>query len=735
MKKIWEVLESKIKEAYHLSEPEWVQVDVSNRGKVHATVVTDQKISKDDIRSLVEDELRQSKGQYKIGFIDIYTFERAEEFRITKQEPKSAYLSWADALYAGEDVQDDKTELQVISFYSYKGGVGRTIALIQTAYNLAKAGKRVLLLDLDIEAPSLHNIFAERVNDELKGVKYGIIEYLYRAVVQKDKNQTIDDIFCSLQLEDVAGEMMLIPALKTMDKDYIYQIGRLQTQQVQEQNVFKEIFEYAREVFDIDTIMIDTRAGFNQWGSLSLLSLSNQVIFVAYPNAENIEGLNAALEMMENVGKRRYAVAMSKVVASEEGIAKARQLFEKLKIRQEELIPIFYREEIALSNSYPIVSKETLAAYRELSDYILDNERMQWNREFLASGRKEQMLKKLFCESANLVELSDVYRFSRQKVYMLLNYQYEEELYGLKNEKTMAYNRIGDVFVPIPEYSFVEDQQKRGGFHLEESWNGATEKMGLSIITEMMEHMLPIDGEKVMVPIDKESIQQFLDDISIKVPQDEMLIFDSASQMDSLEEITLVPRIKVFLHITESMLDQSVDHVIENIRGLITVFNKGTDSIEFKFMIQSSAWEKYKEDFGLLKGNMREIRIGRGDIERFLMTNIEKETFSSYDKYMSIHRSQGEERLIRINDSLMHEEEVEETLGIILGIRKNVTVYSSTVIEYLCEWLQKNDDKKYPCILECMKAAAMRELESPDSAYSDRLISYPKLRDELEKCI
>ena len=100
----------------------------------------------------------------------------------------------------------------MISFYSYKGGVGRTIALIETAYNLADAGKRVLLLDLDVEAPSLHNIFYDKVNDEINGVQYGTIEYLYRKVIQGSEDVRINDIFCSLQLKNVSGEIFVMPA-------------------------------------------------------------------------------------------------------------------------------------------------------------------------------------------------------------------------------------------------------------------------------------------------------------------------------------------------------------------------------------------------------------------------------------------------------------------------------------------------------------------------------------------
>ena len=42
-----------------------------------------------------------------------------------------------------------------VTFYSYKGGVGRTLALVNTAFSLALRGKKTLIWDLDLEAPSL----------------------------------------------------------------------------------------------------------------------------------------------------------------------------------------------------------------------------------------------------------------------------------------------------------------------------------------------------------------------------------------------------------------------------------------------------------------------------------------------------------------------------------------------------------------------------------------------------
>lgn len=45
---------------------------------------------------------------------------------------------------------------RIVTFYSYKGGTGRTMALVNVGWILASNGLRVLLVDWDLEAPGLH---------------------------------------------------------------------------------------------------------------------------------------------------------------------------------------------------------------------------------------------------------------------------------------------------------------------------------------------------------------------------------------------------------------------------------------------------------------------------------------------------------------------------------------------------------------------------------------------------
>ena len=45
---------------------------------------------------------------------------------------------------------------EIVTFYSYKGGTGRTMALANIAWLLACNGYQVLTIDWDLEAPGLH---------------------------------------------------------------------------------------------------------------------------------------------------------------------------------------------------------------------------------------------------------------------------------------------------------------------------------------------------------------------------------------------------------------------------------------------------------------------------------------------------------------------------------------------------------------------------------------------------
>jgi MinD-like ATPase involved in chromosome partitioning or flagellar assembly/tetratricopeptide (TPR) repeat protein len=67
---------------------------------------------------------------------------------------------------------------QIATFYSFKGGTGRTMALANVAWILAANGKRVLVADWDLESPGLHRFFKPFLDPGVVRKSEGIIDLI-----------------------------------------------------------------------------------------------------------------------------------------------------------------------------------------------------------------------------------------------------------------------------------------------------------------------------------------------------------------------------------------------------------------------------------------------------------------------------------------------------------------------------------------------------------------------------
>jgi Mrp family chromosome partitioning ATPase len=62
-------------------------------------------------------------------------------------------------------MRTEKSPGRIVTFYSYKGGTGRSMSLANVAWLLALAGKKVVVIDWDLEAPGLHRYFHPFLSD------------------------------------------------------------------------------------------------------------------------------------------------------------------------------------------------------------------------------------------------------------------------------------------------------------------------------------------------------------------------------------------------------------------------------------------------------------------------------------------------------------------------------------------------------------------------------------------
>jgi predicted acylesterase/phospholipase RssA/MinD-like ATPase involved in chromosome partitioning or flagellar assembly len=87
----------------------------------------------------------------------------------------------------------------IITFYSYKGGTGRSMALANVAWILASNGKKVLTIDWDLEAPGLHRYFYPFLVDKDLTSSEGLIDFVNNFAIEaatpiKDAEETTENV-------------------------------------------------------------------------------------------------------------------------------------------------------------------------------------------------------------------------------------------------------------------------------------------------------------------------------------------------------------------------------------------------------------------------------------------------------------------------------------------------------------------------------------------------------------
>ena len=195
----------------------------------------------------------------------------------------------------------------ILSFYSYKGGVGRTTALAAVATQCARAGKRVVVLDFDLEAPGIGSVFAAGAAMPNCGVVDFLLEF---PVLGKAFDPT--EILYSYDKQPVIqdGEPIFVGAAGVVDEWYLEKLARMNYQGLSESlaphqtrdSALGNLFHKVRAQTKPDLILIDSRAGLHDLGGLALCGLAHWHILFGLDSEQSWQGLRVAVA---HLGKAR----------------------------------------------------------------------------------------------------------------------------------------------------------------------------------------------------------------------------------------------------------------------------------------------------------------------------------------------------------------------------------------------------------------------------------------------
>lgn len=189
---------------------------------------------------------------------------------------------------------------QIISIHSYRGGTGKSNTTANLATLLAAEGRRVGVIDTDIQSPGIHILFGLEEGE----MRHSLNDFLWGTCHIKE---TAHDLTPSLS-GDIRGRLFLIPSsMKAGDIARVLREGY-------DVGVLRDGLHELIEVLQLDVLMIDTHPGLNEETLLSI-AISDALAIILRPDQQDYQGTSVTVEVARKLDVPRMVLIVNKVPA------------------------------------------------------------------------------------------------------------------------------------------------------------------------------------------------------------------------------------------------------------------------------------------------------------------------------------------------------------------------------------------------------------------------------------
>lgn len=189
---------------------------------------------------------------------------------------------------------------KIVTFFSYKGGMGRTTALVAVALELIRRHRNVLMIDTDLEAPGLLTFFFPE-GDTL-GPQKGTVDYILEKELapasQARMTQYIAQLTSPNYVNEGDGNLYLVGSGK-LDDDFLPKLARIDSQELVEGKVKSMLVQLLNdcnaELQNLDYILLDSRAGFHDMAGVVTAQLPHETVLFGKDSFQSWFGIQKAL--------------------------------------------------------------------------------------------------------------------------------------------------------------------------------------------------------------------------------------------------------------------------------------------------------------------------------------------------------------------------------------------------------------------------------------------------------
>lgn len=209
----------------------------------------------------------------------------------------------------------------ILTFYSYKGGVGRSMALSNVADTLARQGLRVLMIDFDLEAPGLEQFFP--INHNQVRSHLGLVDLLlsYKQAMSQASSTDLEQSSFR-QLKELfivpiydqlpsGGRLDLLPAGQRGDEEqlanYALSLRTFDWQDFYFNWAGELFFDWLRRTLRslYDLVLVDSRTGVTEMGGICAYQLADSIAMFCASNQQNLYG---TLNVIQNFYSPRVQI-------------------------------------------------------------------------------------------------------------------------------------------------------------------------------------------------------------------------------------------------------------------------------------------------------------------------------------------------------------------------------------------------------------------------------------------
>lgn len=193
---------------------------------------------------------------------------------------------------------------QIVSIHSYRGGTGKSNLTANLATSMALLGKRVGIVDTDIQSPGINIIFG--LDDEQ--ISKTLNDYLWGRCDVKDTAYDVSQVLKeSAQGSQNSGSMYLIPSsMKSED------IARVLSEGYNVELLQEGLYELS-DLLELDYLFIDTHPGINE-ETLLAVGISNTLVLLLRPDRQDYLGTAIVLEVAENLEVPKVLLVVNKAL-------------------------------------------------------------------------------------------------------------------------------------------------------------------------------------------------------------------------------------------------------------------------------------------------------------------------------------------------------------------------------------------------------------------------------------